>query len=105
MPLGRVKTFDPTRGFGFIVAHDDGRDVYVHKDEIASGDGLHSGDVVEFDLVETTEPGASPQARSVKVVRPAPPGNPVGRVMHAPPTWEELEERERLARQARRRRR
>jgi len=53
MPEGKVKWFNPRKGYGFI-ATDDGRDIFVHYASI-SGDGyrtLVEGDPVTFDIVE-----------------------------------------------------
>lgn len=53
MPEGKVKWFNPRKGYGFI-ATADGRDVFVHYSSI-SGDGYKSlveGDPVSFDVVE-----------------------------------------------------
>lgn len=50
---GKVKWFNPRKGYGFI-GTDDGRDVFVHYSSI-SGDGfktLGEGDVVQFDIAE-----------------------------------------------------
>ena len=50
---GKVKWFNPRKGFGFI-ATADGRDIFVHYSSI-SGDGyktLVEGDPVTFDIVE-----------------------------------------------------
>jgi len=50
---GKVKWFNPRKGFGFI-ATTDGRDIFVHYSSI-SGDGyktLVEGDPVTFDIVE-----------------------------------------------------
>ena len=53
MSEGKVKWFNPRKGYGFI-ATDDGRDIFVHYASI-SGDGyrtLAEGDPVTFDIVE-----------------------------------------------------
>jgi len=50
---GKVKWFNPEKGYGFI-ARDDGRDVFVHYSAIQM-DGfktLDEGALVEFDVVE-----------------------------------------------------
>ena len=50
---GKVKWFNPRKGYGFI-ATDDGRDIFVHYSSI-SGDGyktLTEGDAVTFEIVE-----------------------------------------------------
>ena len=53
MPEGKVKWFNPKKGYGFI-ATEDGRDIFVHYASI-SGNGyrtLAEGDAVSFDIVE-----------------------------------------------------
>lgn len=53
MSDGKVKWFNPRKGYGFI-ATTDGRDIFVHYSSI-SGDGyktLAEGDSVTFDIVE-----------------------------------------------------
>lgn len=53
MPEGKVKWFNPRKGYGFI-ATDDGSDVFVHYADI-SGEGyrtLTEGQSVSFDIVE-----------------------------------------------------
>jgi len=53
MSDGKVKWFNPRKGYGFI-ATEDGRDIFVHYSSI-SGDGyktLNEGDPVTFDVVE-----------------------------------------------------
>jgi CspA family cold shock protein len=50
---GKVKWFNPRKGYGFI-ATEDGRDIFVHYSSI-SGDGyktLVEGDDVTFEIVE-----------------------------------------------------
>lgn len=101
MPTGRVKVYKPEQQFGFITT-EDGAELYVTADAVA-GDVLHSGDEVEFETVET-EKGRN-HAASVSVTKKAPADNPIGRTMVNPPSWDQLEERERQRRQNRRRRR
>jgi cold shock protein len=101
MAQGHVKVFHADKNYGFVTTHD-GAEVYVSGDQVG-GDPLRSGDEVEFEI-EDGERGR-PMAVSVKVTKPAPADNPVGRTMMAPPTWEQLEDRERQRRMARRRRR
>ena len=53
MPSGKVKWFDPKKGYGFIVG-DEGQDVFVHYTSI-SGDGfraLKDGETVNYEMVE-----------------------------------------------------
>ena len=53
MSEGKVKWFNPRKGYGFI-ATEDGRDIFVHYASI-SGEGyrtLAEGDEVTFDIVE-----------------------------------------------------
>lgn len=48
--LGKVKSFNPKTGYGFIVA-DDGREVFVHAVDVENyGQYLRSGHRVEFDI-------------------------------------------------------
>ncbi len=69
MPTGKVKWFDPERGFGFI-ASDEGGDVYVHKSALPPGaTDLPRGARVEFGVVDGRR---GKQALSVSVQQ-APP--------------------------------
>ncbi|MFO7779091.1 MAG: cold shock domain-containing protein [Nitriliruptoraceae bacterium] len=101
MPTGRVKVFHADRNFGFITV-DDGSEAYVAATEVAGGP-LQTGDEVEFEFGEGD--GRRRTATGVTVTKAAPAANPVGRTMANPPSWDELEERERQRRMARRRRR
>lgn len=64
MTTGRVKFFNESRGFGFIVRDDDAPDVYVNTVDVKGG-RLSDGDKVEFD-VEQAERG--PRARNVRKI-------------------------------------
>jgi CspA family cold shock protein len=53
MSEGKVKWFNPKKGYGFI-ATDDGRDIFVHFSNISSVGfkNLSEGALVSFDIVE-----------------------------------------------------
>ncbi len=64
MAEGRVKWFDPKKGYGFIIA-DDGKELFVHHSGI-EGQGfksLEEGERVSFDEERGTK---GPQAVRVK---------------------------------------
>ena len=53
MSEGKVKWFNPAKGYGFIAPADGDQEVFVHYSSI-SGDGfktLNEGDPVRFDIV------------------------------------------------------
>jgi CspA family cold shock protein len=61
---GRVKWFNPEKGYGFIEREDGGGDVFVHFSAIQM-EGfktLNEGDQVEFEIVEGAR---GPQASNV----------------------------------------
>jgi CspA family cold shock protein len=63
---GKVKWFDPKKGYGFI-ERDEGDDVFVHFSSI-EGEGFKSlseGQKVTFDIVESDK---GPQASNVKPI-------------------------------------
>lgn len=72
MPVGKVKWFDPKKGYGFIIG-EEGQDVFVHFTSIA-GNGfraLKDGEEVNYEMVKG-EKGL--QARNV--VRPGQESSP-----------------------------
>lgn len=67
MPSGKVKWFDPKKGYGFILGPES-QDVFVHYTSI-EGDGfraLKDGETVDYEMVKG-EKGF----QAHKVVRPA----------------------------------
>ncbi len=54
MPTGKVKWFDPKKGYGFIVG-DEGQDVFVHYSSII-GEGfqaLKDDEIVDYVLIQS----------------------------------------------------
>ncbi|MFV0173954.1 cold-shock protein [Empedobacter falsenii] len=48
MKEGTVKFFDETKGFGFITAEDNKKDIFVHNSGLI--DSIYENDVVTYDL-------------------------------------------------------
>ena len=53
MPTGTVKWFNATKGFGFIMPQDGGKDVFVHITAVQAAGlrGLDEGQAVTYEVV------------------------------------------------------
>lgn len=68
MPTGKVKFYDETRGFGFIVG-DDGQQVFLHATALAPGVIPKQGTAVEYGVADGKK---GPSALAVTIKDPLP---------------------------------
>jgi len=59
---GKIKWYNPRKGFGFIVG-EDGKDIFVHQTDVPEDVNLNEEDSVEYET-EETEKGT--KAKNVK---------------------------------------
>jgi cold shock protein len=52
MSTGKVKFFNETKGFGFIIEDETNKEFFVHITEV-TGDVLQEDDKVEFEIAES----------------------------------------------------
>ncbi len=64
MPVGTVKFYNSTKGFGFIAPDDGSKDVFVHATalEAAGMRGLVEGQKISFDVQEDQRSGKTAAA-------------------------------------------
>ncbi len=87
--LGRIKIYDASRGYGFVVSPDAEGDVFFHRSDCRDDPStLEQGAQVGFDLVEM----ANGQVKAVRMGRRAggqrPPLRPTPRTAPEPPSGE-----------------
>lgn len=63
MKKGKVKFYDKTRGFGFILRDDNEENVYFSIKDVEEGKQLKAGDRVQFEI-EKTDKGI--KAKNIK---------------------------------------
>ena len=59
---GTVKWFNDRKGFGFIEG-EDGKDIFVHRNDLPLGTALDENDQVEYEIIKSDR---GPQATNVK---------------------------------------
>lgn len=67
MPIGTVKWFNATKGFGFILPQDGGKDVFVHITAVqkAGLTGLKDGQKVSYDVVQERGKAAAANLKTI----------------------------------------
>lgn len=50
MKTGKVKFFNDSKGFGFIIDDASNKEIFVHISEIANGVKLYENDAVSFEV-------------------------------------------------------
>ena len=68
MSKGKVKTYDPNRGYGVIIDADTGKQltVYANYIKLLNGETLHEGQPVEFEVENNNHQHWAINVRSAK---------------------------------------
>ena len=64
MNTGKVKFFNETKGFGFIIPDDGGKDLFVHISAVEEGQ-LKDDDKVEYQIGEGKKGPCAVQVRKI----------------------------------------
>ncbi|PID87533.1 cold-shock protein [Candidatus Gracilibacteria bacterium] len=65
MNKGKVKFYDETKGFGFIIDDNSGEEYFVHHSGISEDEQIKENDIVEYNVIDGRK---GPNAVDVKVV-------------------------------------
>ncbi len=65
MNKGKVKFYDETKGFGFIIDDNSGEEYFVHHSGISEDEQIKENDIVEYNVIDWRK---GPNAVDVKVV-------------------------------------
>jgi CspA family cold shock protein len=94
MSIGTVKWFNATKGFGFIMPGDGGKDVFVHITAVQAAGlrGLDDGQKVRYDVVMERGNQSQIGLTPTRIAASARPGvglraGPVRRARHRRPAW------------------
>ena len=63
---GRCKFYNATKGWGFIIPDNGGKELFVHASELEDDEELQTDDRVEFEVAQGKK---GPVAKKVKVLR------------------------------------
>ncbi|ABQ29232.1 MULTISPECIES: cold-shock protein [Acidocellaceae] len=67
MAIGTVKWFNTTKGFGFIVPQDGGKDVFVHITAVQAAGmrGLNEGQKISYEVTQERGKAAATNLKAV----------------------------------------
>ena len=67
MPMGTVKWFNATKGYGFVTPDEGGADVFVHISEVQKSgmDGLADGQKISYEVADNRGKKAATEISAV----------------------------------------